>query len=201
MAKKVTYALQIINPDAIRIPSDEVVNNLCEVKHSVSFNERGKPQIEIGIASIIDDGKGSLSFKDIKTAIKNVDKSISAPYEMLGNARMNLYRHDRRAAVLNCATSLEVMLKRKVADYFDSTNTTGDLQEYVLKQADGYAKLVDLCKKLKISLNGLSNVQESVMKIRHRVIHGGYVPSYEEANRAYNETRLALSAIGVPIFE
>ena len=88
-----------------------------------------------------------------------------------------------------------------MADYFDSTNTTGDLQEYVLKQADGYAKLVDLCKKLKISLNGLSNVQESVMKIRHRVIHGGYVPSYEEANRAYNETRLALSAIGVPIFE
>ena len=153
-----------------------MANNLCEIKHSVSFTDDGRPQIEISITSVIDDGKGALTMKDIKTAIKNANKTVAAPYEMLGNARMNLVRNDTRAAVLNCATSLEVMLKRKVADYFDTTKTAGELQEYVLRQVDGYAKLVDLCKKLKISLSGLSDVQDSVMKIRNRVIHGGYVP-------------------------
>ena len=126
LSKRVVYALQIINPDAIRVQSDEVANNLCEIKHSVSFTDDGRPQIEISITSVIDDGKGALTMKDIKTAIKNANKTVAAPYEMLGNARMNLVRNDTRAAVLNCATSLEVMLKRKVADYFDTTKTAGE---------------------------------------------------------------------------
>ena len=201
LSKRVVYALQIINPDAIRVQSDEVANNLCEIKHSVSFTDDGRPQIEISITSVIDDGKGALTMKDIKTAIKNANKTVAAPYEILGNARMNLVRNDTRAAVLNCATSLEVMLKRKVADYFDTTKTAGELQEYVLRQVDGYAKLVDLCKKLKISLSGLSDVQDSVMKIRNRVIHGGYVPTYEEAYKAYSVARIALSVVHVPVFE
>lgn len=120
---------------------------------------------------------------------------------MLGNARMNLSRHDFRAAVLNCATSVEVMLKKMVADYFTSTYTTGELQEYVMKQADGYSKLLELCKKLKISLSGMTYVQESIMKVRHRVIHGGYVPTCEEADKAYKTTRQVLSARSVPMFE
>lgn len=70
LAKKVVYALQIINPDAIRISSDEVVNNLCEVKHSISYNDEGRPQMEIRIASVIDDGNGSLTIKDIHSAIR-----------------------------------------------------------------------------------------------------------------------------------
>lgn len=200
-AKKVVYALQIINPDVTRIPSDEVINDICEVKESVSFNEEGRPHVESRIACVIDDGHGMMTLKDLGQALRNVNRTVTAPYEMLGNARMNLSRHDLRAAVLNCATALEVMLKKRVAGYFDANETTEDLQEYVMKQADGYAKLVELCKKLRISLIGLDNVKENVMRVRHRVIHGGYVPTYEEANLSYNETRKALREMEVTMFE
>ena len=94
MAKKVVYALQIPNPDAIRIPNDEVPNVICDIKTSVEIKEGGKPPTMIKIASVIDDRKGRLSFGEIKTAIQNADKVISAPYEMLGNAQMNISRHD-----------------------------------------------------------------------------------------------------------
>ena len=200
-AKKVVYALQIINPDMIRVTSDEVINDICEVKNSVSFNEDGRPQAETRIACVIDDGHGMMTLKDLGQAIRNANKTMTAPYEMLGNARLNMSRHDLRAAVLNCATALEVMLKKRVAEYFEANETTDELQEYVMKQADGYAKLVELCKKLRVSLTGLPNVQETVMKVRHRVIHGGYVPSYEEANLTYSHTRKALKGLGVKMFE
>lgn len=201
MAKKVVYALQILNPDAIRIPNDEVPNVICDVKTSVEIKEDGKPQAMLKIASVFDDRKGRLSFGEIKTAIQNADKVISAPYEMLGNAQMNISRHDWRAAVLNCATAIEVMIKKKIMAYFDESSVPLELQEHVLKQADGLPKLKDLCKSLSISLTGLPNVQDEIMKIRHRVIHSGYVPTPEEANKAYESARLALESQNAPVFE
>ena len=201
LAKKIVYSLQIIKPDSIRIPSDEVVNDLCEVKHSVSFKENGRPQAEISITSVIDDGKGMLTLSDIHHALKNINQTVSAPYEMLWNARTNLSHHDMRATVLNCATSIEITLKKKISDYFDANHTPNELQEYVFKKADGYAQLVELSKKLNISLIGLPNVQETVMNPRNRVIHGGYVPSYEEATIAYRDTRGLLQLLNVPLFE
>ena len=201
LAKKIVYSLQIIKPDSIRIPSDEVVNDLCEVKHSVSFKENGRPQAEISITSVIDDGKGMLTLSDIHHALKNINQTVSAPYEMLWNARTNLSHHDMRATVLNCATSIEITLKKKISDYFDANHTPNELQEYVFKKADGYAQLVELSKKLNISLIGLPNVQETVMNPRNRVIHGGYVPSFEEATIAYRDTRGLLQLLNVPLFE
>ena len=114
---------------------------------------------------------------------------------------MNMSRNDRRAAVLNCATSLEVMLKKKLVEYFESNPINQDLQEYLLKQADGFSKLLELSKKLKIPLEGMPNVQETVMRIRHRVIHGGCVPTYTEAHTAFDDTRRALRALTVQMFE
>lgn len=40
-SKRVVYALQIINPEAIRVLSDEVPNEMCDIKYSVEFDERG----------------------------------------------------------------------------------------------------------------------------------------------------------------
>ena len=201
LAKKIVYSIQIIKPDSIRIPSDEVVNDLCEVKQSVSFKENGSPQVESSITWVIDDGKGMLTLSDIHHALKNINQTVSAPYEMLWNARTNLSHHDMRATVLNCATSIEITLKKKISDYFDANHTPNELQEYVFKKADGYAQLVELSKKLNISLIGLPNVQETVMNPRNRVIHGGYVPSYEEATIAYRDTRGFLQLLNVPLFE
>lgn len=200
-AIQIVYALQIINPNAIRILSDEAQNVLCKVKASVEFKEDGKPLPCIKIATVHDERKGRISFHELKTAIKNANKAVSAPYEMLSNAQMNLSRHDWRAAVLNCATAIEVMVKKKVIAYFDAAGVPNELREHVLKQADGYKRLHDLCKSLSISMSGMPDVEAEVMKVRHRVIHGGYVPTYEEANKAYICTRQALTAMDVPMFE
>ena len=200
-AKQIVYALQIIAPDSIRIPSDDVPNVLCEVNTSVEFKEDGKPQSVTKISTVCDERDGRLTFHDIKTAIKNSNKSVSAPYEMLNNAQINLSRNDRRSAVLNCATAIEVMIKKKVITYFDAVAVPNELKNHVLKRADGFKKLRELCKSLSISLAGLPNVEDDIMKIRHKVIHGGYVPSYEEAYTAYSCTRQALAALDMPMFE
>lgn len=201
MARKVIHALQIINPDAIRIPSDDAPNILCQVNHSVSFKEDGSPLIELGISSVIDGGTGRVSLNDIKNSLNNSGKTVSASFELLDNARVNLVRKDTRAAVLNSATAIEIILKQKVSTYCSSNHTTLELQNYLLKQADGYSKLVGLCKSIGISLGGIPNIEETVIKIRNRVIHGGYTPSYGEADIAYKDTRTCLSALGVQMFE
>ena len=152
-------------------------------------------------ATLIDDRKGRLSASDILKAIKNVNKAVSVPYDMLGNAQMNMSRHDTRAAVLNCATAIEVMLKKRIIAYFDSNAVPTCLKDHVLKKADGYRKLKDLCKSLSISLAGMPNVQVDVMEIRHRVIHGGRIPTFEEANTALECTRKTLAVMKEPMFE
>ncbi len=120
---------------------------------------------------------------------------------MLDNARINLSRHDTRSSVLHCATAIEVALKKIIIAYLDTKVTDSLLKDYVLKQADGYSKLVELCKKCSISLAGLPNVKETVVDIRNRVIHGGYVPTREGANTAYENTRQALAVLKTPMFE
>ena len=114
---------------------------------------------------------------------------------------MNLSNHDSRAAILNCATAIEVTLKRMLIDYLGSNGVPDGLRKYVLKQADGYSKQVELLKKLSIPLNGLHNVKEEVMEVRNRVIHGGYTPSYDEANKAYSCTWCAMKDFGIKMFE
>ena len=53
-AKKVLHYIQIINPDAIRIPSDEYKDDLCNVRLSVSLSEEGEYQSEIRLPMLYD---------------------------------------------------------------------------------------------------------------------------------------------------
>ncbi len=201
MARKVVHALQILNPDAIRNSSDETPNVLCQVMNSVSFNEDGSPLIEVDISSEKDNSVGRITLSDIKKGLKNAGRTVTAPYELLDNARENLFRHDSRATVLNCATAIEIALKQKVSAYFASNHTALELQSYLLKQADGYSKLVGLCKAIGISILGLPSIDETVIKIRNRVIHGGYTPSNNEAKTAYMDTRSSMATLGISMFE
>ena len=202
MARKVLHTLHIINPQVIRTNSDTVPNDLCEIDVSFSIMDDGKPQTELIIPAMLIDDRGSrLSFTDIKQSIRNSDKTVSASYEMLDNARVNLSHYDTRAAVLNCATAIEVTLKKMLIGYLESNSVPESLNKYVLKQADGYSKQVELLKKLSIPLKGLSGVKEQVMDVRNRVIHGGYTPSLMEAHKSYSCTCAALKDLEVRMFE
>ena len=201
MGNNLIHALQIINPTAVRMFSDHHYTNLCEVSTEVSLGDDGGYQPAFYITSSYDDREGRVSFADFKQAIRNVNKSVSMPYEMLDNARVNLSRRDTRSAVLHCATAIEVALKKLTVSYLDVTVTDNSLKEYILRQADGYSKLVDLCKRCSVSLESLPNVKEAVMDIRNRVIHGGYVPTRQEAKVAYDNTRQSLAVLKTPMFE
>lgn len=201
IGNKLVHAIQAINPSSIRIPRDDRKNEICEVKTSIDINCDGKPQVGIILKSVIDDRKEYLSFSDIKEGIKNIHKAISAPYEMLDNARRNLDYHDTRASVLNCATAIEITLKRMVSGFLDSAETKEPIKNYVMKQADGFSKLVGLCKRFLLPIEAMPNVQESVFTIRDKVIHGGHVPSYKEAQKAYDNCRETLKALKVSLFE
>jgi hypothetical protein len=201
MGNKLVHALQILNPNAVRIPSDDRKNEICEVKASVNISLDGKPQAVLVLKTIIDDRKGALAFSDIKVGIMNIHKSITAPYEMLDNARRNFDHHDSRASVLNCATAIEVSLKRMVLGFLESSQTLDPIKGFVMKQADGISKLIGICKRFCLPIDTMPNVQKTVFSIRDRVIHGGYVPTYHEAQTAYDVTRATLRALNVPMFE
>lgn len=202
MARKVLHALHVFNPHVIRINADTAPNDLCEINVSAVIKEDGKRQDEIRMQPmLIDDRALRLSFSDIKRAIKSYNKTVAVPFEMLDNARMNLSNHDTRAAVLNCATAIEVTLKKILIDYLENNNVPESLSKYVLKQADGYSKQVELLKKLSIHLKGVSNVKVQIMDVRNRVIHGGYIPSHAEAHQSYSCTWEALANLGVKMFE
>ena len=195
------HALHIINPDAICKDSDKQSTDLCEISSEVMLKSGERPQSVIHISFSMDDKKGQVSFVDIKHAIRNYNKPVSVPYEMVDNARMNLSRQDTRSAVLHCATAIEFVLKKLVIAYLDAKVSDNSLKDFVLRQADGYSRLVELCKRCSISLAGLPNVKETVVDIRNRVIHGGYVPLRQEANKAYEDTRQALAVLKTPMFE
>lgn len=197
----VVHALQIINPDAVRLYSNKTSVDLCEISAEVVVGVDGRVQPEIHVPFSIDKKEGRLTFANVKHALKNVNKPVTMPYEMLDNARISLSRHDTRSAVLHCATAIEVVFKKLVINRLDAFVADESLKDYVLKQADGYSKLVELCKKCSISLVGVPNVKETVVDIRNRVIHGGYVPTHQEAKVAYNNTRQALAVLKTPMFE
>lgn len=197
----VIHALQIINPDAVRMYSNKTSVDLCEISAEVVVGADGKAQPEIHVPFSIDKKEGRLTFVNVKHAIKNVNKPVTMPYEMLNHARVNLSRYDTRSAVLHCATAIEVVFKKLVITRLDAIVADESLKEFVLKQADGYTKLVELCKKCSISLAGLPNVKETVINVRNRVIHGGYVPTRQEAKVAYDNTRQTLSVLKTPMFE
>ena len=201
MGDKLVHAIQILNPNAVRVPRDDRKNEICEVKTSVDIGLDGNPHVGIALKAIIDDRKGALTFSDIKLGIKNIYNSITAPYEMLDNARRNFDHHDTRASVLNCATAIEVSLKRIVLGYLESSMTLDPIKEFIMKQADGFSKLVGLCKRFCLPIDTMPNVQKTVFTIRDRVIHGGYVPTYQEAQTALDNTRDTLKALNVPMFE
>ena len=174
---------------------------MCDISSEVMLRLGERPQPEIHVSFSLDDPKGYVSFADIKQAIRNYDKPVSVSYEMLDNARVNLSRKDTRSAVLHCATAIELVLKKLIIAYLDTTVSDNSLKDFVLRQADGYSRLVELCKRCLISLAGLPNVKETVIDIRNRVIHGGYVPSRQEATKAYEDTRQALAVLKTPMFE
>ena len=199
--QKLIHALQVINPDSIRISSIDVPNHLCRVRFCTWLNTEGGYNLNLSRPTIEDDRTGFLSVSELMRAIRNQGKTISLAYELLDNARINITHNDYRAAVLNCATAIEIPLKRELSLFLDEATTSSCLKDFVLSKADSYSRQKDLCKKFAIPVGAHTDAQRLVFDIRHKVIHGGYRPTYQEATNAFQCTNKVLLSLNVPIFE
>lgn len=199
---RILHILHVINPDSIRSSTDEVENEICEVGTVVCCQKGNAPRIQLNLSACNFDTRDErLTISDIKLALQNVNFPVTAPYEMLDNAYRNLSVQDTRSAVLNCATAIEIMLKKMISRKLDTIVFDDKLKDGLLKDANGFTKLVELCKKCSIPLGDIPKLKDSVFGIRNRVIHGGYVPDSRESKNIYEISRRVLSEHNTPLFE
>ncbi len=201
-SKQLVHRLHIIRPEAIRDHKGKSDCDICRVSSSVFFDNEGHKVEVLELVGYLDMSIDRLRFTDIKKGIQCFNQAVSAPFEMLDNARINLSHRDTRAAVLNCATAVEIMMKKKISKFLDTVTLSAELKDYVLRQADGYSRQVALCKNFSLGLSSaMSDVQASVVDVRNRVIHGGYVPTFQEAKNAYEVSRTLMIEQKVSMFE
>lgn len=200
VGKDFMHKLHVIKPEAIR-GSFKKKGDLCSVSSFVYWGSDRLPHNCMNMVGVIDKDGDSLVYSDLRQGILNYSKVVSAPYEILDNARINLSHQDTRATILNCATVIEIMLKKIISAHLNSVSSSSALTDYVMRQADGYTKQVELCKKFSLPLRDMPKIHETVIALRNRVIHGGYVPTTQEAQTAYDNTRSALAEHNVQMFE
>lgn len=200
VGKEFIHKLHVLKPEAIR-GSYTRKDDLCSVSSFVYWGSDRLPHNCINMVGVIDKDGDCLVYSDLRQGILNYSKVVSAAYEILDNARINLSHQDTRATILNCATVIEIMLKKIISAHLNSVSSSNALTDYVMRQADGYSKQVELCKKFSLPLKDMLKIQETVIALRNRVIHGGYIPTSQEAQTAYDNTRSALAEHSVQMFE
>ena len=201
MLKGFLSALQVINPDALRFRTDDYQEPICEhfsVCPSVGNNDF---QRTINVAVIVDDRTGIVHEKDIKTALDNSAKSLSVQYLLVTKANNDLRSNDYRGCVLNCASAIEVTIRRELERYLEDNHIPEELVVYIFGQANGYVKYIELLKKLKLPTSNNDQIKINVMDIRNRVIHGGFTPDFKAAENCLKITRDFLRNQKVKMFE
>ena len=198
--KEFIHKLHVIKPEAIR-GSYKRKDDLCSVSSFVYWGSDKLPHNCMNLVGVFDKDGDCLVYSDLRQGILNYSKVVSATYEILDNARINLSHQDTRATVLSCATVIEIMLKKIISAYLNTVSSSSALTDYVMKIADGFTKQVELCKKFSLPLRDMPKIQETVIALRNRVIHGGYIPTSKEAQTAYDNTRSALAEHNVQMFE
>lgn len=201
MLKGFLSALQVINPDALRFRTDEYHEPICEhfpVCPAVGNNDY---QRTINIAAMVDNRTGIIHEKDIKTALDNSAKSLSVQYLLVTKANNDFRSNDYRGCVLNCASAIEVTIRRELERYLEDNHIPEELVVYIFGQANGYLKYIELLKKLKLPTSNNDQIKINVMDIRNRVIHGGFTPDFKAAENCLKISREFLRNQKVKMFE
>lgn len=201
MLKGFLSALQVINPDAIRNRTDNYQEPICKHFPVCPAIGDGDYQRSIHIAGMVDDRTGIVHEKDVKTALENSAKSLSVQYLLVTKANNDLRSNDYRGCVLNCASAIEVTIRRELERYLEDNHIPEELVAYIFGQANGYLKYIELLKKLKLPTSNNDQVTKNVMNIRNRVIHGGFTPEFKAAENCLKITRDFLRNQKVKMFE
>lgn len=109
-----------------------------------------------------------------------------------------LWEHYRRS-VIDVSSAFEVALTKSSQTLLERNNGA-TLARAILQKFQGLSERVRLCGHLGISLPE-SNYREDVIELRNRVAHKGYIPSRDEAVKAYSICMAAVEALTDSKFE
>ena len=131
---------------------------------------------------------------------RNINKDISLQHTLLADVKRCLARCEYREVILNCATIIEKTLKEQIAKYLDSVNTAEIDKNQILDSADGFKKIYTVMKKFGLVIDNCNANEERTIKVRNRIIHGGYYPSQDQVMQAIEDARLIMKQYNVPLF-
>ena len=141
-----------------------------------------------------------LSIAEFFQICRNINKDISLQHTLLADVKRCLARCEYREVVLNCATIIEKTLKEQIAKYLDSVNTAEIDKNQILDSADGFKKIYTVMKKFGLVIDNSNAIEERTIKVRNRIIHGGYYPSQDQAMQAIENAKLIMKQYNVPLF-
>ena len=141
-----------------------------------------------------------LTINEFWGIFRKLSKDISLQYELLADTIQCGIRHEYREAILNCSTIIEKTLKEQIAKYLDSVNTVEIVKNQILDSADGFRKILMVMKKFGLMVDNCNAIEERTIKVRNRIIHGGYFPTNEQTSQAVEDAKLIITQYNVPIF-
>ena len=139
-----------------------------------------------------------VEIEGIVTAFKNSRRKLSLVRSLFDNALDYESENDYRACVLNCATLIEILLKKSLDKGIRENVSNQKLANKLIEKADGYDKIRNNLKLL--SLNPRINA-DPVFNIRNAIIHKGYMPKAEKVKEILNIAKEMISYYNVPYFD
>ena len=202
LISKFIKCISIVHPSSIKwsyINEDSYINLIDTYR--IIDTETNKDHGIAGCA-IFDLGheKNEVSITEFFNVCRNINKEISLQHTLLANVKNFYARSEYRETILNCATIIEKTLKEQIAKYLDSVNTVEIVKNQILESADGFRKILMVMKKFGLMVDNCNTIEERTIKVRNRIIHGGYFPTNEQALQAIEDAKLIIAQYNVPIF-
>lgn len=145
-----------------------------------------------------------LTIVELKDAYHRRGQKISLQFSLYGSACDLFYTGDVRNSILTCATLIEVIWKKELDSYFAEQKLPKELCDHIKSITFGYTSYKRLFKKLRLpfytkDLCG-TNV-ESVMNLRNRIIHAGFMPVPDDGIKSLALVEKLLYWYKVPKFD
>lgn len=202
LTSKFVKCISLIKQRAIRwslARDEEYVEAIIKSYRHRKLGDKGWiPLIHLEPYGVIESTE--LTIDEFWKIFKNISKNISLQYELLADTIQCGIRHEYREAILNCSTIIEKTLKEQIAKYLDSVNTVEIVKNQILDSADGFRKILMVMKKFGLMVDNCNAIEERTIKVRNRIIHGGYFPTNEQTSQAIEDAKLIITQYNVPIF-
>ena len=169
--------------------------NFSLIRNSVSG--KACPLIEIAPFSF---KSHELSVKEFFYIYKNITKELSLQHELLADVERAFVRCEHREVILNCATIIEKTLRDQVIEYLEQKQTDDKIIFHIRKTLDGFSKIKKAMRNLSLPLNGINEIESGTINLRNRIIHGGYIPNKEEAEKAIVDAKDIIKQYNVSLF-